>query len=372
MKICYVINSLDGGGGALPVPNIVKVMRAAGHEVFVVALMERDGRARPALEAAATPYTVIGGARRAYVRTAVQLSGLVRGMAPDIIWTSLSHATITGQLVGKLHGIPVISWLHNAWLKPANTFIMRRTFELTRHWVADSEAVALFGQKVLGIPAERISIWPIFQADPAQPVARMAKPDCFRIGSLGRLHRNKGYDVLIEALALLRDRSPEISRSVRVAIGGDGPARADLERRVADLHLANIEFPGFVDPAPFLAGLNCYVQPSHHEGFCIAAHEAMCAGLPIVASPVGEMAHSVAKSQSGVLVDYGDIEGLSMALESLIRDPVEAARRGEIAREWAMKRYAPAAFMARGLNAISAAGLPVQQDRPRPDVSRAS
>jgi len=82
MKICYVINSLDGGGGALPLPNVIGVMREAGHEVAVVSLMERDGRARPALEAADIPYTVIGGPRRRFLSTAIRLARIVRRTRP--------------------------------------------------------------------------------------------------------------------------------------------------------------------------------------------------------------------------------------------------------------------------------------------------
>ncbi|ATC24380.1 MULTISPECIES: glycosyltransferase [Caulobacter] len=359
MKICYVINSLDGGGGALPLPRILAVLRAAGHEVFVVSLMERDGLARPVLEATGTPYAVIGGAKRRFVRTALRLNRIVKTMAPDLIWTSLSHATVTGQLVGRLQGIPVVSWLHNAWLKPVNAMIMRATVSLTRHWIADSDTVAAFGKRVLNIDQDQISIWPIFQADPEAPVAKAADSGKFTIGSLGRLHPNKGYDVLIEALARLRDTSPARARTLQVLIAGDGPARADLQRRVAELKLTNVWFVGFVAPGPFLALLNGYVQPSHHEGFGIAAHEAMCAGLPVIASPVGEMANSIRASGGGVLVDYGDVEALAGALENLAKAPQWAFECGQEGRAWVMARYSRSAFATNGLAAIRAAGVGV-------------
>lgn len=360
MRICYVINSLDGGGGALPLPGIISVMREAGHEVFVVALMERNGRARRVLDAAATPYLVIGGAKRSFVRTALRLNGIVSGERPDILWTSLSHATVTGQLVGKLQGIPVISWLHNAWLKPINAHIMRRTAGLTRHWVADSNCSARFGSDTLGIDPIRISTWPLFQADALRPVAQSADAHgVFRIGSLGRLHRNKGYDVLIDAMALLTKRNPRLARRIAISVAGEGEERSALQQRATGLGLSNVEFAGFREPAGFLAGLHCYVQPSHHEGLCIAAHEAMLAGLPVIASPVGEMAHSVATSGGGALVDYGDAEGLSRALETYAANPQRACAEGAAARKWVLEHYSVAAFRARGLAAIAAAGLPV-------------
>ena len=357
MKICYVINSLDGGGGALPLPNVIGVMRAAGHEVAVVSLMERDGRARPALDAAGIPYTVIGGPKRRFVSTAFRLAGIVRRTRPDVLWTSLSHATITGQLLGPMLGVPVVSWLHNAWLKPGNIRVMRRTKGLTRHWVADSDTVASFGVETLGIDRSKMSIWPLFRADPMQPVATAASGVPFVLGSLGRLHPNKGYHVLIEALSLLRARSPQLAQSLLVRIAGEGPIRGELEKLAADRGVSNLEFVGFTEPGRFLAGLHCYVQPSHHEGFCIAAHEAMLAGLPVIASPVGEMARSIRAADGGVLVDFGNAGELASAIGRYASDPALASRTGAAGRDWVARQFSAAAFSARGLAAMEAAGV---------------
>lgn len=357
MKICYIINSLDGGGGALPLPNVIGVMRAAGHEVSVVSLMERDGRARPALEAAGIPYVVIGGPKRRIFSTAIRLARIVRATRPDVLWTSLSHATMTGQVIGWLFNVPVVSWLHNAWLKPGNILAMRRTKGLTRHWVADSDTVAAFGVETLGIARSNISVWPLFRADPSRPVAGAAIGTPFIVGSLGRLHPNKGYHVLIEALALLRNQSPSLAQSLLVRIAGEGPIRAELEKLAADRGVENLEFVGFTEPARFLASLHCYLQPSHHEGFCIAAHEAMLAALPVVASPVGEMAQSVLASGGGVLVEFGNAGELATAIRKYALDRQRAHHAGMAGREWVARQFSAAAFTVRGLAAMEAAGV---------------
>ena len=101
------------------------------------------------------------------------------------------------------------------------------------------------------------------------------------------------------------------------------------------------------------------MQPSHHEGFGIAAHEAMCAGLPVIASPVGEMANSIRASGGGVLVDYGDVEALAGALENLAKAPQWAFECGQEGRAWVMARYSRSAFATNGLAAIRAAGVGV-------------
>jgi len=349
MRILYVINSLDGGGGALPLPRVVDVLRSAGHEVGVVSLMERDGRARPALEAAGITYEVIGGPRRRYLQTAQRLDRIVRRVRPDLLWTSLTHATVTGQLVGRLRGVPVVSWLHNAWLKPANEQLLRATAGLTTHWVADSETVAAFGRDRLGLDPARVGVWPLYVADPAVPTAQPWQSGPFRVGSLGRLHRNKGYDVLIRALAHINEEAPDVASRLSVHIAGEGPQRRELETLAAHLGVSNLHFCGFTDdPSGFLAGVHGYVQPSHHEGLCISAHQAMAAGLSVIASPVGEMQRSVTANDGGTLVAYGDVEGLAAALCAMVADPSRASAVGRRSRSWVLDQFSAQAFALRG------------------------
>lgn len=351
-----MINSLDGGGGALPLPRVLGLMRETGHVVEVIALMRRDGRACEPLRAAGIPFTFVGGAERRWLAPAAGLYARVRALRPDLIWTSLSHATITGQLVGRALGVPVVSWIHNAWLKPVNAAILRRTASLTRHWIADSGASAAFGATTLGIDRAPISIWPLFCVDPSLPQALPWTEGRFRIGSLGRLHPQKGYDVLIDALARARTLDRPTADRIQVEVAGEGPLLAELRQRAHDRGLTNIVFPGFISrPATFLASLHAYVQPSHHEGLCIAAHEAMAAGLPVIASPVGELAQSIPAARAGRLVPHGDIDALADAMLNLARNPDLARSIGSSARDWAHERYSEAAFREAGLAAIEAA-----------------
>lgn len=358
MRILYVINSLDGGGGALPLPHVIGVMRDAGHDVHVVSLMERDGRARPVLEDAGIEYEVIGGPKRRFVETAWRLDRIVRRVRPDFLWTSLTHATVTGQLIGRVRHIPVVSWLHNAWLKPANERLLRRTSALTARWVADSQTVALFGEERLGIEASSIDVWPLFIADGTAPIAAPWSSGPFRIGSLGRLHPNKGYDVLIRAVAHLYQQAPQLIGCFSIHVAGEGPERDALERLAVELGVESVRFEGFTaQPQEFLAGLHGYVQPSHHEGLCIAAHQAMVAALPLIASPVGEMRHSVLASGGGALAPYGDVATLAEQLGSLIADPGQAAAAGARGRKWVLRDFSEKEFAVRGRAALTGAGI---------------
>lgn len=357
MKIGYIINSLDGGGAAHPVADVVGLMREQGHEVRVYALMQKDGLARGRLDAAGIPYEMLGGATRERLAAPLRLLGRLKQDPPDVLWTSLTHATLAGQIVGRMLHIPVVSWQHNAFLRPANKLMLRQTRHLTRHWVCDSDTVAAWAARELGLFAGQISVWPLFIADPA---AAAAKPwpgrGLFRIGSLGRLHPNKRHDTLIRAAALLREREPSLYQRCEFAIAGDGPERGRLQAMVRELGLERFHFDLYQENArAWLAGLHLYVQPSRNEGLCLAVHEAMQAGLPVIATPVGELPRSIKEGRTGHFFEIGDAPALAGWMARLAGDPKAAWTMGQHGKDWVLRVYGLNAFRAHGLQALGAA-----------------
>ena len=350
MKIAYVINSLEGGGAALPVPAVTGMLRETGAEVRLFALSRRDGRALPAIDAAGLPWTVHPGAKGEHLRAALWLDRQLRAFGPDLIWTSLTQATIIGQLIGFRRRVPVVSWQHNAFLKPANRRLLRLTRKLSTLWLADSESVAALSADRLGIPAERLLVWPLFQADPAAPQGPAWQPgQVFRLGSLGRLHPNKGYDVLIDALRILRAEGFTPPAPFAIEIAGEGAERSALESAVAAKAPGQVRLVGFaVQPRQFLATLHAYLQPSRAEGLCIAAHEAMQAGLPALVSRTGEMPGSVQDGVTGRIVLPGDPVSLAGALRATLAEPGSAKAMGDRARARILDRYSAQRFRTAG------------------------
>jgi len=103
-----------------------------------------------------------------------------------------------------------------------------------------------------------------------------------RLVSMGRLSYAKGYDVLLEAVAILRSRHPGIS----LLILGEGEEQASLERRAKHLGVDDVvELAGFVaNPYPAVLAADVFVSSSRYEGFSNAIVEALACGTPVVAT----------------------------------------------------------------------------------------
>ena len=163
--------------------------------------------------------------------------------------------------------------------------------------------------------------------------------------ALGRLHRQKGFDLLVEAAARWRERSPQ----PLVVIAGDGPDRDGLARTASRQHL-DIRWLGYVADRTRIAELFCaadlVVVPSRWEGSPLAVHEALSAGRPVVATPVGGLPALVG-SDEVVFVPPDDPAALAAAVSRLLDQPDETAAvagagRRAVAR-WPDERAAAAA-----------------------------
>lgn len=361
MRIAYVINSLEGGGAALPVPAVARVLAAQGAQVEIFALTQRDGRALPPMLEAGLRVHVRPCREGGHFDALAWLDRSLAAFGPDVIWTSLTRATLLGQLVGLGQGAPVVSWQHNAFLKPANHMLLRATQRLSKLWIGDSHSVTALTAKRLGVGPDRLATWPLFAADPAAPRAKPWRPgEPIRLGALGRLHRAKGYDVLLEALVRLRESGFVSPTPFEVRLVGEGAERGRLQAVIDREGLDTVTLPGFRDdPRDFLASQHLYLQPSRREGLCIAAHEAMQAGLPSIVSEVGEMPYSVQDGITGLVVPPEDASALAKALRRMLSGPHQLAPMGAAARTRVLERFGQERFAQAGAEIF--ARLPVRK-----------
>ena len=162
-------------------------------------------------------------------------------------------------------------------------------------------------------------------------------PDAFLIGTVANLLPIKGYETMIEALALIHKKVPTahyliVGRGTEAYLGQ--LKRMCVEQGVTD----RVHFVGFQDPTrPYLAAMDVYVQPSRDEAFGIAAVEAMAMGKAIVATRVGGLPEVVDEGRTGFLVPPGDTSAISAIILTLFHDRAlieDMGRRGVVrARE---------------------------------------
>jgi glycosyltransferase involved in cell wall biosynthesis len=158
--------------------------------------------------------------------------------------------------------------------------------------------------------------------NPARPHSGSAKTkakDSRTLLFLGRIGRHKGIYVLLDAMARLMKNDVD----VRLVCAGDG----DVDKAkavVTNLGLQDkVEIHDWIDEAKrneLLELASIYVLPSYGEGLPMSIVEAMSAGLPIVATPVGGIPQAVTDGMEGLLVPVGDSHALSDAIEKLLGD----------------------------------------------------
>jgi len=189
------------------------------------------------------------------------------------------------------------------------------------------------------------------------------------VGYVGRLAPEKGLHNLIRAVGeILRTRADLV-----LALIGEGPARIELQSLVTQLNLEKSVF--FLgqrsDLADVYASFDIFILPSLIEAMPMAVLEAMAAGKPIIASRVGGIPRMISHQESGILVEPGDIRGLTDALDQLLRQPEKASQLGRRALDAVQSRYSSDA-MARGYLRVYQKALGAEASPVTPSTTTAS
>ena len=175
------------------------------------------------------------------------------------------------------------------------------------------------------------------------PAPRPREDRPFTVAFVGTLKPWHGLSTLVDAFARLRERIP----AARLLVIGDGPGRATLEDDLAAAGLAHAaRLTGAVDPgevgallgeadvsvAPYTADAERYFSP-------LKAVEGMAAGVPLVASRVGQLPELVRDGETGVLCEPGDAADVASALVMLAEDLDRRRRIGAAGRAWVLREH---------------------------------
>ncbi|MBI1243815.1 MAG: glycosyltransferase [Alphaproteobacteria bacterium] len=199
-----------------------------------------------------------------------------------------------------------------------------------------------------GWPTEKVDYLPNFvDAARATPVERTqfgTPSDAKLVLALGRLHKNKAFDVLLEAVA----RVP----AAHLWIAGAGDLDAALKAQAARLGIdARVRFLGWrQDVAALLAACDVLACPSRHEPLGNVVIEGWAHGKPVVAAESAGPAALIRDGETGLLVPVDDAAALAQALDAVLADPARAGRLAQAGEAAYQAEYTEGAVLRRYLD----------------------
>ncbi|MDX1754881.1 MAG: glycosyltransferase [Marinobacter sp.] len=362
MKVLHLIDSGGLYGAEQVLLTLVSEQMKAGLSPMIISAGLPDEEEKP-LERAAknqglpvTPWRMAAGFNLEGARE------LVRWARADHYDLLHSHGYKFNVLMGlwpsRYRGVPLVATLHGYIRAPRFTKgwcyerLDRLVLGRMDHVVLVSEAMRSQLPARIGHSDNSSVIANGINTARVQAAAAAEIPDdlsAFVSGNrplilgVGRLSHEKGFDRLLEALSILAETFPNAG----LLIIGEGPARAGLEAQATALGLSGrVRMPGYVDAVPaVMANADVLCMPSRTEGLPITLLEAMCVGLPVVASRVGDMPAVMGDGRGGRLLDSGSPVELAKALSTRLGRSEEVRRAVEWSRLQVAEHYSESAMM---------------------------
>lgn len=277
----------------------------------------------------------------------VRMYRLIRKMHPDCIHSLLWSANVTSRLLGVLLRIPVVSVFHNNIDQDGalRNMIDRITLRFANRLIAVSEGVANSVQKIHNAPIESIAVIKngvdvdAVCARGAQYAVSRAEwgldAEYFIIGSVGRFHKVKNFDVLLKSFALVLQGCPQ----ARLMLVGIGDQEQELRAYARELLIdQEVIFVVGQQAYGYYPLFDCFVQPSQ-EGLSIALLEAMSFAKPVIVASA-DMTHSVVEhSVNGLIVPLLDYKELAHALRTIIERDDIRRQLGVCAQQTVKERF---------------------------------
>ncbi len=165
--------------------------------------------------------------------------------------------------------------------------------------------------------------------------------DHWLIGTVGRMQHVKDQTTLMRAFIELLRLQPALKETIRLALVGDGPLRADCRQLLELAGIVELAWmPGERDDVPqVMRGLNCFVLPSLAEGISNTILEAMACGLPVLATSVGGNGELVVAGITGEIVPAADPSALAQVLLQWSTTPELARNLGAAGRTRAQQQF---------------------------------
>ena len=331
MKVTLVIYGLGGGGAERVMSIVANYWVSKGWGVTLIMLVppttapfyQLDSRIQlKSLGVAGKSTSKLAAIFNTWQRVQVLRQAIIRSK-PDLVISFMNSVNVYAILACWRLNIPTIVSEH---IYPGATdankiwqFIMKWAYRYADLVTVLTENALAFYPAAKGYRAI-VMPNPITTPDPVTTTTQLlANPSLIAVG---RLHPQKGFDLLLKAFARIQAKYPEW----QITILGEGPMRSELEALRAQLKLTDrVHFPGLVSNVrDYLDQADLFVMPSRFEGFPMALCEAMACGLPVIAADCLSGPRDIVEDGiDGVLVATENIDALTAGLESLMSDPTK-------------------------------------------------
>jgi glycosyltransferase involved in cell wall biosynthesis len=355
LRILHVVANRWWTGSADPALDLARELKARGHTVWFACIpgdvLEAHVRAAGialvedlSVDRTMRPWRLVAQIRR--------LRRALERLAVDVVHAHQTHDHWLAAVAGAGTGARVVRTVHHRRAVhggPAARWLSQRTSAVLA--VSEGIAARLGG---VGVPRTKIAIVPgavdagrfTPQADGRLARVELGLGHAPVVGCVARMVPGRGHEVLLHAMALLREQLP----GARLVLVGRGEHRPALEALARELQLGTtVVFAGYRGPdlPSVLAAFDCAVLlGAGSEESCRAVLEAMAVGRPVVAAPVGAVPEIVVDGETGWVVE--PVAGaVATCLETALRDPERARRMGDAGRRRVEAEFTPSHRAAR-------------------------
>jgi phosphatidylinositol alpha-1,6-mannosyltransferase len=364
-RVVFVSDSEEFGGAELSLASLAEGMGGSFDLVALVGDRCAEETRRRLARAGARVRIIPGLRRRCTPAGFLRLLAAIRGERPELVHVNCSDQgglmapILAAWLLRRraLATVRLVSPGRARWRERLSSWILGRADAV----IAVSDSVAAYLVRA-GIQAT--VVYNGVSLPGQRPDARDSLgvgADAFVVGGLGRLDRQKGWDLLCRASALVRDEVPEAA----FVVIGEGEERAALERLS---ECGSVRFAGHrEDAAGLLPAFDVLVVPSRWEGFGRVAAEGMLAGVPVVASTVEGLPEVV--GDCGVLVPPESPEALAEAVVALAKDPDRRAELATMGKRRAEERFGVEQMVERTRDVYARLGVPGRITQPAAETA---
>ena len=329
LRVLHAMGGAEHGGAELYVERLCLALQRAGLSQLAVIRPHPERVARLKAGGVAVRTAKYSGVFD--VTTRRRLKDAIASFRPQIVMSYMTRAT---------RFVPRGDFVHIARL---GGYYPLQHYRRCDHLIGNTpDLVEYFLRN--GWPPERAHFIPNFvesrTSAPADRGAWATPSAAPLVLALGRLHRNKAFDVLLDAMVRLP--------GAYLWLAGEGPERGALEAQAAQLGISDrVRFLGWQDETgPLFAAADVLAVPSRHEPLGNVILEGWVQDRPVVAAASQGPRFLIQDGVNGLLVPAEDTESLSAALARVLGDPALAARLAEGGRQALTARFSPAAVVA--------------------------